>query len=101
MQKALFCIAILEHSIQVKSSRKLNQNGMIHSFSRKGNPYDNACIESFHSILKKEEVNHNKYYDFNAARRAIFDFIESWYNRKRIHSAINYKTPNEVQETAA
>ena len=43
----------------------------------------------------------NKYYDFNAARRAIFDFIESWYNRKRIHSAINYKTPNEVQETAA
>jgi len=34
------------------------KKGIIHSFSRKGNPYDNACIESFHSILKKEEVNH-------------------------------------------
>lgn len=45
--------------------------GVVHSFSRKGNPYDNACIESFHSILKKEEVHHNKYYDFNVARRAI------------------------------
>ena len=84
-----------------KFKEAISKFGMIHSFSRKGNPYDNACIESFHSILKKEEVNHNKYYDFNAARRAIFDFIESWYNRKRIHSAINYKTPNEVHETAA
>ena len=48
----------------------------------KGNPYDNACIESFHSLLKKEEVNRRKYYDFNAARKAIFEYIESWYNRK-------------------
>ena len=73
---------------------------MIHSFSRKGNPYDNACIESFHSILKKEEVNHHKYYDFNAARKAVFEYIESWYNRKRIHSAINYKTPQAAHEAA-
>ena len=73
---------------------------MIHSFSRKGNPYDNACIESFHSILKKEEVNHHKYYDFNTARKAVFEYIESWYNRKRIHSAINYKTPQAAHEAA-
>lgn len=78
----------------------LSSKGIIHSFSRKGNPYDNACIESFHSILKKEEINHHKYYDFNAARKAIFEYIESWYNRKRIHSAINYMTPQEVYEAA-
>jgi len=71
---------------------------MIHSFSRKGNPYDNACIESFHSVLKKEEVNHHKYYDIKAARKAVFEYIESWYNRKRIHSAINYKTPQAAHE---
>jgi len=75
-------------------------NGIMHSFSRKGNPYDNACIESFHSILKKEEVHHHKYYDFKIASRAIFEYIESWYNRKRIHSAINYMTPQEAYEAA-
>lgn len=69
--------------------------GMIQSFSRKGNPYDNACIESFHSILKKEEVYRNTYQDFNHAKRAIFEYIESWYNRKRIHSAIGYLTPEQ------
>ena len=40
----------------------LKEKGILHSFSRKGIPYDNACIESFHSILKKEEVNQNEYY---------------------------------------
>ena len=70
----------------------LSFKGIIHSFSRKGNPYDNACIESFHSVLKKEEINHHKYNDFNAARKAVFEYIESWYNRKRIHGAINYLT---------
>lgn len=79
----------------------LSSKGIIHSFSRKGNPYDNACIESFHSILKKEEVNHHKYFDFNIARKVIFEYIESWYNRKRIHGAINYMTPQAAHEAAA
>lgn len=79
----------------------ITKKEMIHSFSRKGNPYDNACIESFHSILKKEEVNHNKYYDFKIARRAIFEYIESWYNRKRIHGAINDMTPYAAHKQAA
>jgi len=78
----------------------LCSKGIIHSFSRKGNPYDNACIESFHSVLKKEEVNHHIYYDFNVAKKAIFEYIESWYNRKRIHSSINYMTPQAVHESA-
>ena len=78
----------------------LSLKGIIHSFSRKGNPYDNACIESFHSVLKKEEVHHHKYIDFNTARKAVFEYIESWYNRKRIHGAINYLTPQAAHEAA-
>lgn len=70
----------------------LSQKGMVQSFSRKGNPYDNACIESFHSVLKKEEIHLHTYQDSKEARRAIFEYIESWYNRKRIHSAIDYMT---------
>ncbi len=60
-----------------KFQELISKKRMIHSFSRKGNTYDNACIESFHSVLKKEEINHNKYYDYKAARKAIFEFIES------------------------
>lgn len=72
--------------------------GMFHSFSRKGNPYDNACIESFHSVLKKEEIYLHTYQDSKEARRAIFEYIESWYNRKRIHSAIEYMTPQQKED---
>ena len=68
----------------------LSEKQIIHSFSRKGNPYDNACIESFHSVLKKEEIYLHTYQDFKEANKAIFEYIESWYNRKRIHSAIDY-----------
>lgn len=76
----------------------LSVNGIIHSFSRKGNPYDNACIESFHSVLKKEEIYLHTYQDSKEARRAIFEYIESWYNRKRIHSAIDYMTPQQKED---
>ena len=73
----------------------VKEHKLIHSFSGKGNPYDNACIESFHSVLKKEEVNLVKYFDFDIARLAIFEYIESWYNRERIHSSLGYMTPQE------
>lgn len=61
----------------------LQDQGMLHSFSRKGNPYDNARIESFHSVLKKEEVYTTTYYTFKEAKSALFEYIESFYNRKR------------------
>ena len=64
-----------------------------HSYSKKGYPYDNASMESFNAILKKEEVNVNNYEIFEEAKLAIFEFIESWYNKKRIHSTIGYITP--------
>nr|WP_308742575.1 integrase core domain-containing protein [uncultured Anaerocolumna sp.] len=90
--KASFCTAIWAHSTSRIFEDYLSFKGIIHSFSRKGNPYDNACIESFHSMLKKEEINHHKYNDFNTARKAVFEYIETWYNRKRIHDTINYLT---------
>ena len=52
--------------------------------------------ESDVPVLKKEEVNLKKYRDFKDAYNAIFEFIESWYNRERIHSSLNYRTPDEV-----
>lgn len=76
----------------------LSEKKIRHSFSRKGNPYDNACIESFHSVLKKEEIYLHTYQDFKEARRAIFEYIESWYNRKRIHSGIDYMTPQQKED---
>ncbi len=69
-----------------------------HSFSRKGCPYDNACIESFHATLKKEEVYQTVYPNFETARLALFQYIEGWYNRKRIHGSINYLTPQEMED---
>ncbi|WP_429996100.1 IS3 family transposase [Metabacillus fastidiosus] len=77
--------------------KQLKKHGIIASFSRKGCPYDNACIESFHATLKKEEVYRNRYSNFETAKLALFQYIESWYNRKRIHGAINYLTPDEVE----
>ncbi|WP_442946280.1 IS3 family transposase [Oceanobacillus sp. MO10714A] len=81
-------------------AEKIQSYKMTHSFSHKGSPYDNACIESFHAILKKEEVNHVQYLDFNAARLELFKYIEGWYNRKRIHGSIGYLTPQEKEELA-
>lgn len=71
---------------------------MTHSFSYKGSPYDNACIESFHAILKKEEVNHVQYFDYESAKIALFQYIEGWYNRNRIHGSLGYKTPQEIED---
>ena len=66
-----------------------------HSYSKKDYPYDNASMESFNAILKKEEVNLNSYDNLENTKLILFDFIESWYNNIRIHSKIDYMTPNE------
>lgn len=77
---------------------RLKKYRMKASNSRKACPYDNACIESFHSILKKEQVNNVQYYDYESAKLDLFIFIESWYNRKRIHSSIDYITPQMKED---
>ena len=79
----------------------LLENNIIHSYSKKGYPYDNASMESFNAILKKEEVNLHVYNTFTEAKESIFEFIEGWYNRKRIHSSIGYKVPNEIENEVA
>lgn len=84
-----------------KFEKYLTKHKIRHSYSRKGCPYDNACIESFHSLLKKEEVNLETYIDSNDAYNAIFEYIESWYNHKRIHSNLNYQTPDAVHAVGA
>lgn len=77
-----------------------NTKLITHSFSSKGCPYDNACIESFHASLKKEEVHLVTYLDFKAARLAIFQYIEGWYNRNRLHGSIGYITPQRCEDLA-
>ncbi|NBI07694.1 hypothetical protein D3Z33_12605 [Senegalia massiliensis] len=56
-------------------------------------------MESFHDSLKKEEVNLVIYYDYDAARLTIFEYIESWYNRKIIYSRIGYLTPQQYEDS--
>lgn len=79
----------------------LAENKILHSFSRKGCPYDNACIESFHSLIKKEEIYRRVYKDSKEAYNSIFEYIESWYNRQRTHSSLGYKTPAAVHAEGA
>jgi putative transposase len=63
------------------------------SMSGKGNPYDNAVVESFFSSLKNELVHHESFKTREHARAAIFDYIEIFYNRQRLHATLNYITP--------
>jgi putative transposase len=71
----------------------LAQHGLVASMSRKGNCYDNAFIESFWSSLKYEVVYHQRFDTFAQARSAIFNYIETFYNRTRLHSSLAYRSP--------
>ena len=79
----------------------LTKNQFIPSMSRKGDCYDNAVVESFNGILKKELVNRKKYTTREEAILDIFDYIERRYNRKRIHSSLGYLTPVEYAKKVA
>ena len=69
------------------------------SMSRVGNPYDNAKAESFMKTLKQEEIHGSSYRKLSQARSAIGAFIETVYNRQRLHSALAYRSPNEYEAT--
>ncbi|MCG4578550.1 IS3 family transposase [[Ruminococcus] lactaris] len=70
---------------------------MKRSYSKKAFPWDNACIESFHSIIKREWLNRFKIRDHKQAYRLIFEYLEAFYNTKRIHSHCDYMSPDEFE----
>lgn len=81
-----------------KFRRMLKSLGMIQSMSRRANCWDNAVAESFFSLLKKELIYQIILLTRESARSEIFYWIEVFYNRKRIHSALDYKTPIAAEE---
>ena len=74
----------------------LTDLGLRRSAGRTGICYDNGMAESFFGILKNELVSRVTYPTREVARRDITRYIEFWYNRKRLHSALGYRTPNEI-----
>jgi putative transposase len=77
--------------------RALAQAGLIASMSRRGNCYDNAVMESFWSTLKLELVYRCRFPTRSQARSEIFDYIESFYNRQRAHSSLDYQSPVDFE----
>jgi len=75
----------------------LDQHRMIPSMSRPANPYDNASCESFIKTLKREEIYANRYDDLEHLRMNIEEFMEQYYNRQRLHSALGYRSPEEFE----
>lgn len=68
------------------------------SYSHTGYPYDNACIESFHSLIKREWLNRFRIANFKQAYSLVFEYIETFYNTVRIHSHNDYMSPDEFEK---
>lgn len=79
--------------------KELKKYGCKQSMSRKGDCWDNAVSESFFGTLKNELVYHEKYKTREEARLSIFDYIEMFYNKRRIHSYLNYVSPEEFEKS--
>jgi transposase InsO family protein len=75
----------------------LKAHGIQVSMSDKGNPYDNAMMESFFSTLRAELTDLNRFPTRQAARTAVFEFIEVFYNRQRLHSSLGYRSPADFE----
>lgn len=78
----------------------LSRASIIQSMSAKANPYDNAWTESFMGTLKLEHVHQTRYENESAARTEIFKYIDGYYNTRRKHSAIEYRSPNQFEQLA-
>jgi transposase InsO family protein len=77
--------------------RRLASAGVVPSMSRRGNCYDNALMESFWSSLKRELVHRVQFATRQAAQTAIFEWIEIFYNRERLHSALGFQSPVDFE----
>ena len=73
------------------------EGNLIASYSAKGNPWDNACIESFHALIKKEWIQFYKIENLEQARSIIFEYIETFYNTVRIHGFCNNLSPTNYE----
>ena len=78
----------------------LAKAGIIPSMSRRANPLDNAPMESFFHTLKTELVHHRTYATRDEAKRDLFSCVEGFYNRQRLHSALDYRTPDQAEQQA-
>ena len=94
---------LLHHSdrgIQYASGdyqRLLGEHGIACSMSRKGNCWDNACVESFFGTFKKELIHDQRYASREEAKQDVFEWIEVFYNRLRRHSTLGYRSPAEFE----
>ena len=79
----------------------LDQHAMTPSMSRPANPYDNATCESFMKTLKQEEIYCRDYRDLEDLEKHVEEFLDRYYNRQRLHSALGYRTPMEFEEQGA
>ena len=81
-----------------RSFRKmLNENGILSSMSSKGDCYDNAVAESVFGTIKRERIHHRVYENCIDARTDLFQYIEGFYNRRRLHSYLDYTSPVEFE----
>lgn len=82
--------------------RLLQNHGLVCSMSKKGDCYDNAAMESWNHSLKVEAIHGERFGTRQAAKDHVFEYIEVYYNRKRLHSRLGYLTPEafELRHTA-
>jgi len=78
--------------------QQLERCGLVASMSRKGNCYDNAAMEAFWSTLKREALEESANWSKDHVRRVIFEYIESIYNRNRLHSSLGYQSPVDFEQ---
>jgi len=81
----------------VTFAKGLTASGIVASFSAKGTPHDNAAKESFFATLEKEHLRSRAFESHAQARSSIFRYIEGWYNPRRLHSTLGYRSPDEVE----
>ena len=81
--------------------QQLTAAGITGSMARRGNCWDNACVESFFSTLKRELIYHRQYRTRAEASQEIFEYIEVFYNRQRCHSTLGYQSPAEFEARTA
>lgn len=106
LQGVTSTVGLLFHSdrgVQYASNafkKVIKKHNMVQSMSRKGSCWDNAVAESFFGKLKQELIYHCRFKTREEAKSAIFEFIEVFYNRFRLHSTLNYQTPENVERAA-